>query len=437
MVRRLFPFVRQYESHRQLVARPRPGAGRRPVQLDAIVVPASRSAVYLDHAVNIARAVNCRLVVLCSRNAVAAEVSKRLVEKHFNRGLVVDLHTGYQHDLLDFTSSRVAHREMSENPNGDLSTKRNLGLLLARMLGWERIFFMDDDIRNLTLPKLYATVSMLGRYRSAAMRVTDFPDNSVVCHAHRETGATQDIFVSGSVLAVSCQTEIGFFPEIYNEDWLFFYDDARSRRLGWSGRNARQLHYDPFEGTRRAERQELGDVLAEGLYTLLDLGGGQEDAKQDYWKKFLVARRKFLEDIIERSDCAALDKQVKIYDAVQTAILRLTHIQPGTCENYLRAWRTDRSKWVENLKSVRPATTVQAALRELGLTATQGESFDRARHIPHELATLPLTTRAEIPDFQAETSSPSVWRPEQPVDAVPPPALVPAVQAYAPETIGC
>ena len=26
--------------------------------------------------------------------------------------------------------------------------------------------------------------------------------------------------------------EIGFFPEIYNEDWLFFYDDARTRQLG-------------------------------------------------------------------------------------------------------------------------------------------------------------------------------------------------------------
>ena len=410
------------------------------MHLDAIVVPASRSAVYLDHAVNIARVVNCRLVVLCSRNAVAAEVSQRLADKDFSRGLVIDLHTGYQHKLLDFSSSRVARQEMSEmreNPNGDLSTKRNLGLLLARMLGWERIFFMDDDIRSITLPKLYATVSMLGRYRSAAMRVTDFPDNSVVCHAHRQTGASQDIFVSGSVLAVNCQKEIGFFPEIYNEDWLFFYDDARTRQLGWSGRNARQLQYDPFEGTRRAERQEFGDVLAEGLYSLLDLGAEEKDATHDYWKEFLSARRKFLDDIIERSDLAAPDMQVKIYKAVQTAILRLAYIRPKTCENYLRTWRHDYSNWAENLKSVRQAASAQAALRELELTATQGEFFEEAHHIPDELVAPPSTAPADISDYRAETSLPSVWPPEQPANAVSSLAPVPAVQACAPETIGC
>ena len=346
------------------------------MSLGAIVVPASRPAVYLDHAINLARTVNCRLVVLCSRNAVAAEVSKLFEDKKFSRGLIIDLPSGYRHKLLDFTSSRLAAGEtceISENPNGDLSTKRNLGLLLARMLGWERIFFMDDDIRSVTPLKLYATASMLGRYRSAAMRVTDFPDNSVVCHAHRDTGAPQDIFVSGSVLAVNCFEQDGFFPEIYNEDWLFFYDDARSGGLGWPGQNARQLQYDPFQSTRRAERQEFGDVLAEGIYALLHLGADQEKATQDYWKTFLSARRRFLEEIIQRYDNAPLDKRVKITDAVQTAKLRLMNIQPSTCENYLRAWRTDLSNWAENLKSVHRAPSVKAALQELDLTATDAE----------------------------------------------------------------
>jgi len=35
------------------------------------------------------------------------------------------------------------------------------------------------------------------------MRVTDFPDNSVVCHAHHQTEASRDVFVSGSVPAVN------------------------------------------------------------------------------------------------------------------------------------------------------------------------------------------------------------------------------------------
>ena len=133
------------------------------------------------------------------------------------------------------------------------------------------------------------------------MLVTDFPDNSVVCHAHRQTGAFQDVFISGSVLAVNCPEVTSFFPDIYNEDWLFFYDDARARRLGGSGRNATQLHYDPFGQPSRAECQEFGDALAEGLYALLHLGAGAADATRDYWDHFLAARRQFLADIWSRT----------------------------------------------------------------------------------------------------------------------------------------
>ena len=234
MVHRIIPFARQHETHRQLVGLARPGLGRRKPHLDAIIVPAARPAGNLDHAVTLARAVGCTLVVLCSKEAQAAEVSELLAARGFGQAVVADIPDDYDHHVLDFASSRLMRSELPpffENPNGDLSVKRNLGLLLARMLGWERVFFMDDDIRDVASADIFAAIAMLGRYRSVGMRVTDFPDNSVVCHAHRETGAAQDIFISGSVLATNCFEATSFFPEIYNEDWLFFYDDAHLRRL--------------------------------------------------------------------------------------------------------------------------------------------------------------------------------------------------------------
>ena len=112
--------------------------------------------------------------------------------------------------------------------------KRNIGLVLAKMLGWRRIFFLDDDIRDITYPDLQRTVDMLGSFSAAGMWVTEFPDNSIVCHANRVTGGSQDVFVSGAALAVDCESDIGFFPDIYNEDWLFFFDAAskgRARKL--------------------------------------------------------------------------------------------------------------------------------------------------------------------------------------------------------------
>ena len=151
---------------------------------------------------------------------------------------MINLPDDYQHELLDFRALASIKDDLPRACSyhvTDLSTKRNLGLILARMLGWQRIFFLDDDIRDINSGRLHSTVSMLGSFRTAGMRVTDFPDNSVVCHAHRMTGGTQDVFVTGAALAVDCQQNSGFFPDIYNEDWLFFYDAASAGRLGSSG----------------------------------------------------------------------------------------------------------------------------------------------------------------------------------------------------------
>jgi hypothetical protein len=246
-----------------------------------------------------------------------------------------------------------------------------LGLLLARMLGWSRIFFMDDDVRGVSLTDLRATVSMLDRYRSVGMRVTDYADNSVVCHAHRATGANQDVFVSGSVLAVNCQEPFGFFPEIYNEDWLFFYDDARAGQLGWSGLDVTQLPYDPFEDVGRAERQEFGDVLAEGLYALLHIGSGVTDATVGYWNKFMTTRKNVLEQIIGRADSVAPEIGQNIVRAVQTAMLRLMQIQPKAFEDYIEAWRDDLRVWAERLETVPRAGSMEEALEVLVLGSAQ------------------------------------------------------------------
>jgi hypothetical protein len=355
---------------------------RRRAAPDAIIVPASRDASNLDNALALALALGSWLVVFCSMQARASEVSARAAARRLHRVVAIDLPVGYSHKLLDFASSGITRGELPaacENPNGDLSTKRNLGLLLARMMSWERIFFMDDDIWNVAADDLRATTAMLARYRSAGMRVAYYPDNSVVCHAHRQTGGAQDIFVSGSVLAVNSMKPFNFFPEVYNEDWLFFYDDAASGRLGSSDRHVRQLSYDPFEQPRRAERQEFGDVLAEGLYALLDEGHGVDAANRDYWNQFLVARKVFLEDIIMRSDKVTLDIQTKMVSAVQTAMILLMQTKPAMYEECVKAWRKDIISWAENVDGLPRSPSVESALGELDLKLSASGPVVRSR----------------------------------------------------------
>jgi hypothetical protein len=369
VVSRLWSNLRQYGTHRELVGPPRPSAVRASgVAPDAIVVPSSRPAENLEHGIELARAVGSQLVVLCSLEARPAELAAYCAERSFGKAVLVDVPPDYQHELVDFDSARRLLPEGCANPNGDLSAKRNLGLILARMVGWKRIFFLDDDIRDLRVTELRTTVGMLDRYRSAGMRVESFPDNSVVCHARRQTGDQQDVFVTGSVLAVDCVSRFNFFPEIYNEDWLFFYDDARTGQLASSWCSATQLPYDPFANPQRAKRQEFGDILAEGLYALLHKGAGPEHATRFYWREFIDTRWELLIELKKRAEETGRND---MYRALESAVTSLFSVQPQMCADYVRTWRDDLSRWHRALPEVTRVSSIDAALSMLDLERTR------------------------------------------------------------------
>lgn len=372
--------IRQHGTHRTLVNRPEYRKPHSGLKLDTIIVPASRPAANLDHAITLARALHCRLLILCSHRAVPAEVEHLLAARSFDDAIVIGLPAGYSHELLQFTALASIKGALPKACGAfvtDLSTKRNVGLILARMLGWRRVFFLDDDIRDIDHPDLRRTVSMLGSFPAVGMRVIDYPDNSVVCHANRETGAAQDVFVTGAALAVDCQADIGFFPDVYNEDWLFFFDAAARGQLAGSGLKATQLRYQPFADPQRAEWQEFGDTLAEGLYTLLHRGRDVQDATRDYWENFLAARQKFLEEIIDRSHLAELDVREQVVLSVKSALGCLAGIAPELCERYIRLWRQDLLAWQERVAEIPRLTSLDAALRALRLPALDGSATSR------------------------------------------------------------
>jgi hypothetical protein len=400
MRRPLSSRVRQHDTHKELVGRAGTHvAPASPPQLDAIIVPASRHANNLDHAVTLARAARCRLVVLCSHDAVRADVEQFFSSRSFERGVVIDIPRGYSLPGLELSTSLIAKNDLPpacKLYETDLSTKRNIGLLLARMMRWRHIFFLDDDIRDLSWHNLYRTVSMLGEeYSAAGMRVDMYPDNSIVCHAHRETLEHQDVFVSGSSLAVDCRGPIDFFPEIYNEDWLFFYEYAATGKLGTSGLNVTQLRYDPFAEPQRAAWQEFGDVLAEGLYGLLHLNMEATHATLDYWEAFLEARWRFLNAIVSRSSAVHAELQAKILASVDEACGSLAEIRPEFCEYYVRAWLADRESWKQYLTTQPDGLPLDATLERLGLfSLSVGE---RVEQIDGELFETVLAGRVLLP----------------------------------------
>ena len=363
------PSAHHHGSHRQLLT----GAGTvevKPGQVDAIIVPTARPVAYLRQAIALADQLGCTLLVLCSKLAKAPDAAKAGKE---SRVSIVAIDTdGLPSGLVPNFKTRAVLRGNRFNRRTDTSIKRNLGLLLAEVAGWERIVFLDDDI---TVPRpddLLDAAGLLASHAAVGLSNGGYPDNSVVCHAYREAGGPQDTFIGGGALAVGAASFTSFFPNIYNEDWFFLLDDDRLRPSTVTGL-AVQSPYDPFSDVRRARSEELGDCLAEGVFSLLDTGGRVQDADARYWRGFLDKRRRFIDDVLCRVQSADNDlaEKARMIAALKAARGRNQFIEPELCVDYLRVWRTDRDLWRRHLDEIGRkhghGMTLDKVLADLGL----------------------------------------------------------------------
>ncbi|GAA0254251.1 hypothetical protein GCM10010492_63750 [Saccharothrix mutabilis subsp. mutabilis] len=338
-----------HESHDKLLTAVEPAARAR---VDAVIVPTNREPGYLAEAVSLARRLEATLVVLCSGNASPAAT------KELAAGLdlvVVDVTALPARVLPDFETTRLVE-ETEFDRRTDTSLKRNLGLVIARLMAWERIAFLDDDI-TVPIPEdlELAAGAVTGSVSAVGLRVGGFPDNSVVCHANRETGGKQGTFIGGGALVVGPEATESFFPTIYNEDWFFLLDDVGLRGSALVG-SVEQKPYDPFANDLRARVEEFGDTLAEGVFALLDEGRYAAATDAGYWEGFLRARLGLIDDVLDRvrggvrgddgeplSEAAVLRMEVALLAARKLC----GAITPDLCVRYLEALRTDRARWRE------------------------------------------------------------------------------------------
>jgi hypothetical protein len=251
----------------------------------------------------------------------------------------------------------------------DLSRKRNLALVLSRMAGWHRVLFLDDDIHALEATDANAAARLVGRYDAVGLENHGFPDNSVVCHAYREVGGAQGQFVGGGALAVGPLWTRSFFPETYNDDWLFLLGDSPRPDIALTG-GMKQKVFDPFADPDRARGEEFGDCLAEGLYWLLDGHLSLEHADMAHWTAFLGRRRRFIDRLMLRVRRVIhdADRRAKLLASLQVAQETNEKITPELCAEYVSCWRSDLANWQNFIDDLPTGLGVDAALDQLGLS---------------------------------------------------------------------
>ncbi|MBU2662443.1 hypothetical protein KOI35_02860 [Actinoplanes bogorensis] len=336
--------------------------------VDAIVVPTFRPHHALRDSLAVAQELGCRLVALCSGPAEGWRAVE-LADEFGVDVIAVDLHEVWP-ALPRFRSDEVLARNGFVH-SSDLSLKRNLGLLLGRLIGWRRVLFLDDDITQVKAAELTVAARHLdgGEFRAVGLRNTGFPDNSVVCHAYRAIGAAQDSFIGGGAMIVDPGKTRSFFPNIYNEDWFFLLGDGVPFRAAVSG-TMHQRSYDPFAAGGRAIGEELGDTLAEGLFWLLDGGSALESSDAGFWGRFLARRRLLLDHVLNLVDAEVTDpaRRESIKESVRAARARSSDINAWLCHSFVEAWRRDLQVW-DTFLSERAScyNDPEKALAELGL----------------------------------------------------------------------
>jgi hypothetical protein len=334
-------------------------------RVDAVIVPASRPVSWLDPAMRLARALDCVLVVICSRKVAAEDVTV-LAEQVGVTTVAVDMPADI--GIGGNLGTSVLLEGSSFERLSDASDKRNQGLQLAWLCGWDRVIFLDDDIYDIVPPDVTGAATLLDRYRAVGLENVGFPDNSVVCHAYRTVGGRQEQFIGSGALAVSPLRTRSFFPKIYNQDWLFLVGHTVPPRLAVTGR-VRQAEFDPFADPARARGEEFGDCLAEGLYWLLDRHRRLEGADREYWKHFLTRRRRFLDRLLWLAN-RPVDygvPRVRLVTSLEAAKAANALITADLCAEYLSRWRSDLVTWRRHLDGLPTGVGIERAVAELGL----------------------------------------------------------------------
>jgi hypothetical protein len=336
-------------------------------KVDAIFVPTARPVAYLKEAAAAALFLRCPLVTLHSQKWTNAFAAAAYLDPAVDL-MAIDVPDATHLRLPGLKTSRLLARSIFRRRT-DLSMKRNLALVLSHKLRWNRIVFLDDDIRVPNPLDLSKAAGLLDAHSAVGLGIGGFPDNSVVCHAFRAGGGKQETFIGGGAMAVGMEQNRSFFPNVYNDDWMFVLDAGKRLQQVATVGQVLQYPYDPYR-VERARAEEFGDVLAEGIFWVLDQGKPASEGDLTHWRDFLEHRKQFIQQV--RSMVASRtgidpDERTRMQEALTAALGRCQRITPELCVAYMKALASDQDRWQCHIQKIwrQPRQSREDAIRSL------------------------------------------------------------------------
>jgi hypothetical protein len=317
----------------------------------------------------------------------------------------VDMPRGYRLPGVELQAEHEIPEAASKDEGWNLSDKRNVGLLLGKMLGLRRILFKDDDLK-IDIEALQPGLKLLRGREIVGFGCGGFPDKSVLMHVagavntfhypKRHRPRSHDLragqLSANSMLLDPLEVRQHFPRRSYNEDWIFAHDIIARGKAGLAPHKYYQDAYDPFVAAR-AKQEEFGEVTIDGLYgELKRRNDGTENGSQmhepAYWQSVIELRRRQYERLLVAVSASRnsaywafgqMDSRqwqgVTMPDDEQKQ-LRLP-LQAGLAVNevldgrmlvrYIKVWQEDQRRWEARLERITEAESLPMALADLGL----------------------------------------------------------------------
>jgi len=208
--------------------------------LDALFIPTCRSSsVLLNRLDEIADAAD-KIFILPSGEAL----KELAVPKNLPSNVVVQTNFLTEANRNWLMSLRSSNNPTKHIPlDYDLPLKRNIALHISKTRQYERVGFLDDDI-TISSHQIRTATALLGsEFSMVGFHVLDYPDISTTEHIARHLlGDLSKTIPGGNCLFFVPNRVHGFFPYIYNEDWVFVLENLRMQKIAVAGEVRQEVH---------------------------------------------------------------------------------------------------------------------------------------------------------------------------------------------------
>jgi hypothetical protein len=210
---------------------------------------------------------------------------------------------------------------------------------------------IDDDIIFNGAKRIFDVARAQSRFGIVGARTVGMPDDSVVGHIIRALGLQQDEFVSGQFVGIDISEVDFYFPNVYNEDWIFFLFQTTRTSLARIS-EVEQLVYDPFRNSaRKSLFQEFGEIAVDGVFDAIVV---KKDISllrnEEFWIGVCKERTKLIEGL--RATVKSHPNR-RVFERILKGLQRYYHsVHPEQFRLFFENYLDSLSEWHLFLKDL-------------------------------------------------------------------------------------